>query len=185
MNTAALITLLAEEVPGRILGFDHQMLWDLFLQLWNTAIIVVVLYFVLHKPVSEFLEKRKAHIAGELKDAATAKEQGIQLKKDYEDKLANINKEESQILSDARALAVEKEQKILDEARKEADQIREKAKSDIALEQERVKDDMKNELIEVSTLMAGKFVSGNLDKDKQNEIIDDIIKEMGDVNWLN
>ena len=44
---------------------------------------------------------------------------------------------------------------------------------------------MKNELIEVSTLMAGKFVSGNLDKDKQNEIIDDIIKEMGDVNWLN
>ena len=59
-----------------------------------------------------------------------------------------------------------------------------KAEADIRLEQEKVKDEMKTQMIDVSTLMASKFVALSIDEAKQNEIIDEVIKEMGDVQWL-
>ena len=57
--------------------------------------------------------------------------------------------------------------------------------NDIKLEQERVRAEMKAEMIEVATLMAGKFVASAMDEAKQNELITEIIGEMGDVQWLN
>lgn len=43
---------------------------------------------------------------------------------------------------------------------------------------------MKAEMIEVASLMASKFVAASMDENKQNELVDEMIKEMGDVQWL-
>ena len=37
----------------------------------------------------------------------------------------------------------------------------------------------------MATAMAGKFVSGSLDDEKQAQLIDETLKEMGDDTWLN
>ena len=183
MNTS-LITMLAAQEPGRIIGFDAQLLWDLGMQLFNTFLIVILLYFILHKPVTQMLEKRKQGIAKNIDDAKAQKADAIQLKADYEEKITKIDEEAAQLLKDARAKALVREEQILAEARKEAEEIKAKAAADIRLEQERVKDEMKTQMIDVSTLMASKFVALSLDEAKQNEIIDEVIKEMGDVQWL-
>ena len=183
MNTS-LITVLAAEVPGRIIGFDAQLLWDLGMQLFNTFLIVIVLYVVLHKPITAMLDKRKEGIAKNIDDAKAAKADAIELKADYEEKITKIDEEAAQILKEARAKALVREEQIIAEARKEAEEIRAKSAADIRLEQERVKDEMKTQMIDVSTLMASKFVALSIDEAKQNEIIDEVIKEMGDVQWL-
>ena len=46
-------------------------------------------------------------------------------------------------------------------------------------------DEVKQEIIGVATVMAGKLVEGNLDDAKQAELIDETLKEMGDNTWLN
>ena len=183
MNTS-LITMLSAELPGRIIGFDAQLFWDLGMQLFNTFLIVILLYYILHKPVTEMLEKRKQGIAKNIDDAKAAKADAIELKATYEEKITKIDEEAAAILKEARAKAVAREEQIIAAAKKEAEAIKAKAAADIRLEQEKVKDEMKTQMIDVSTLMASKFVALSIDEAKQNEIIDEVIKEMGDVQWL-
>ena len=183
MNTS-LITMLAAEQPGRVIGFDAQLMWDLGMQLFNTFIIVIILYIFIHKPITAMLDKRKQGIAQNIDDAKAAKADAIELKADYEERIAKIDEEAAEILKAARAKALEREEQIIAEAKKEAQLIKEKAAKDILLEKERVKDEMKTQMIDVSTLMASKFVALSIDEAKQNEIIDEIINGMGDVQWL-
>ena len=92
MNTS-LITMLSAELPGRIIGFDAQLFWDLGMQLFNTFLIVILLYYILHKPVTEMLEKRKQGIAKNIDDAKAAKADAIELKATYEEKITKIDEE--------------------------------------------------------------------------------------------
>ncbi|MEG0388057.1 MAG: F0F1 ATP synthase subunit B, partial [Niameybacter sp.] len=139
---------------------------------------------LLFKPVSEFLEKRQAMIAAEVNDATNAKKDAEGLKKDYQGKLVNIEAEATEILKEARAKAIAREEEIINEAKNEAEAIKAKAFKDIELEKERVQAEMKQEMIEVATLMASKFVAESMNADKQNALVDELIKEMGDVQWL-
>lgn len=185
MNTSITTVLLSAQEAGRIIGFDKQLLWDLGLQWFSTMVIIIVLYKILFKPVTEFLDKRKDGIASTIDEARSSKADAIELKATYEAKLAKIEEEADQILKDTRAKALAREEQIIAEAKKEAENIKLKALNDIKLEQERVKDEMKEQMIQVSTMMAGRFVASSLDESKHNEIIDEIINEMGDVQWLN
>ncbi len=184
MNTSFITVLSAAAEPGRIIGFDAQLLFDLAEQWFATMIIVFILYKLLFKPVTEFLDKRKAGILKNIDDANMSKAEAMELKKNYELRLSKIEDEANQILKDTRAKALIREEQIIKEAREEAENIKRKALNDIKLEQERVKDEMKKEMIEISTIMASKFVTSSIDEAKQSELIDDIIKEMGDVQWL-
>ncbi|WP_083258615.1 F0F1 ATP synthase subunit B [Cellulosilyticum sp. I15G10I2] len=183
MNTS-FITLLSATEPSKIIGFDMALLWDLGVIWISLFVIIWILYRLLFKPVTEFLDKRKNTIAQTISDAASQKASAIELKADYEAKLKNIKDEANQILKDTRAKALIREEEIIKAAREEAENIKQKALSDIKLEQERVKDDLKKEMIEISTIMASKFVSASIDETKHNALIDEIIKEVGDVQWL-
>lgn len=185
MNTSFITVLSSTEQAGRIIGFDMQLLWDLGLQWISTLIIILILSKLLFKPMTEFLEKRQNGIAKNIDEAKASKADAIELKSQYENKLAEIQVEADAILKEARAKALAREEQIIAEGRAEAEAIRQKALNDMKLEQERVKDEMKQQMVEVSTMMASKFVAVSIDEQKHNEIIDEIIKEMGDVQWLN
>ena len=86
MNTSLITVLAATELPGRIIGFDAQLLTDLGLQLFSTLVIVVALYFILHKPVTAMLDKRKQAIANEINEAKATNVNAAKLKADYEDR---------------------------------------------------------------------------------------------------
>ena len=43
---------------------------------------------------------------------------------------------------------------------------------------------MKQEMISVAAAMAGKVIEVSLDEDKQSQLIEDTLKEMGDETWL-
>ena len=45
-------------------------------------------------------------------------------------------------------------------------------------------DDVKKEIIMVSTLMANKLVAAAIDKDTQDTLIDETLREIGDETWL-
>ena len=42
---------------------------------------------------------------------------------------------------------------------------------------------MKQEMVQVASAMAGKFVEASMNKDKQAQLIDETLKEMGDETW--
>ncbi len=168
----------------RIIGFDYQLIHDIVLTGINIFILFFALSYLLFNPARDFLEKRRQKIAGELADAAENKKTAQELKAEYESRLKEVNKEADAILAEARKKAMIKEADILDEARAEAARIIERANRQVELDRKKALDDMKQEIISIASLMAGKVVAGSMDIKMQENLIDETLKEMGENTWL-
>ena len=73
--------------------------------------------------------------------------------------------------------------KIIADAKEEAARIIARAGEEAALEKKRAADEMKQEMISIASVMAGKVVAANIDTTIQNELVEETLKEMGDATW--
>ena len=73
----------------------------------------------------------------------------------------------------------------MNEAGDEAHRIVARAEREVVLEKDKVRDEMKQEMVQVASLMAGKFVSNSMDEATQAGLIDETLKEMGEETWQN
>jgi len=167
----------------RLLGFDPQLLFDSFVTGINVFILFFALSYMLFNPVREVLEKRKQRIAGELKNAADDKEAARAMKEEYEARLLEVKKEAEGILEDARKRAKQREAEIITEAREEADRIVTRGSREVELERKKALDDMKEQIISIASVMAGKVVAASIDTTVQDALIDETLKEMGESTW--
>lgn len=170
---------------GRVFGLDQQTLISTAIQLLNACILAVVLGFILYKPVRNFMHKRTDIIRGQVSDAQNKMAEADALKASYEKKLDEIDMERIKILESARIAAAEKSKHILEEARAEAANIRRHTEESILIEKERLKKEAKLYIIEVSSLMAAKFVEHTIDSDTQDKLFDETMAELEEARWLN
>lgn len=167
----------------RLIGFDPQLLHDAVLTGINIFILFFALSYLLFNPARDFLEKRRKKIADELEQAALDQKSAAEMKAEYDAKLKAVNKEADAILEEARRKAKRREAEILDEARAEAARIVERAGKEIELERKKALDEMKQEVVSIASLMAGKVVAASIDTKVQDTLIDETLKEMGENTW--
>lgn len=167
----------------RLFDLDLQLLADSVLMIISVFVLFLVASYFLFNPVREMLAKRQAKIKDELDNAAKDKEDAEGLKKQYEDKLKNIDKEAEEILSDARKRAQENENRIVADAKEEAARIIERAKVEAELEKQKAADDMKREMIVLASMMAGKVVKASIDTTVQESLVNETLKEIGESTW--
>lgn len=178
--------LLAEESStGRMFGLDAQLLFDVLFQGIAVFLLFIFLTYILIDPVRKVLEDRQNKIKNDIDSAAKDKEDAAKLKAEYDAKIKNADAEADEILATARKKAMKNEESIVAEAKEEAGRIIKMANQEAELEKNKVKDEVKQEIIGVATVMAGKFVAGSLDDKAQAALIDETLKEMGDNTWLN
>lgn len=79
---------------------------------------------------------------------------------------------------------MQNEAKIIAEAKEEAARIIQRGNTEIELEKKRALDDMKQEIISIASMMAGKVVTASIDTNVQDDLIEETLKEMGDSTWL-
>jgi F-type H+-transporting ATPase subunit b len=168
---------------NRLIGFDPQLLSEVFFTAINIFILFFGLSYLLFNPVRDLLEKRKQKIAGELADAAESKKSAEAMKEEYESKLKEVSKEADAILEEARRKGKAREAEIIEEARKEAARIVERGNREVELEKKKALDDMKQELVSIASLMAGKVVTARIDTTVQDALIEETLKEMGESTW--
>ena len=168
---------------NRLIGFDQQLLSEVFFTAINIFILFFGLSYLLFNPVRDLLEKRKQKIAGELADAAESKKSAEAMKEEYESKLKEVSKEADAILEEARRKGKAREAEIIEEARKEAARIVERGNREVELEKKKALDDMKQELVTIASLMAGKVVTAAIDTTVQDALIEETLKEMGESTW--
>ena len=177
--------LLTGESMSRLFDLDWQLLADASLMIIAIFFLFLILSYFLFNPARKMLEGRKEKIRNELETAKTAMQNAQSLKKEYEAKLKDVDKEAEAILSEARRKALANENAIVAEAKEEAARILDRARVEAELEKQKMSDDVKREIIVVASLMASKIVSASVDTAMQNQLIDDTLKEMGDKTWLN
>ena len=167
-----------------IFGLDPQLLVDSAITILAMFFVFLLLSYLLFNPARNLMEKRQEGIREQMETAAREKQDAIQFKAEYDEKIKNVQKETDEILSEARKKALKKESVMLEEAREEAAQIVARANREVELEKSKVKDEMKQEIINVAPAMAGKIVASSLDESKQSQLLADTLEEMGDETWL-
>lgn len=178
------VALLAEN-DGRVFGLDWQLLFDILIQGLAVFLLFIFLSYILIDPVRKVLEERREKIKNDVESAASDRAEAAKLKAEYDAKIKKADDEAGEILSAARRKAVKNEENIIADANAEAARIISRANQEAELEKSKVKDEVKQEIINVATVMAGKFVVGSMDDSKQAALIDETLKEMGDDTWLN
>ena len=178
--------VLLTEVQGmeRLFDLDWQLIADAFLMMIAIFVLFILLSFLLFNPVRKMLSGRKEKIRTELETAKKNMEEANRLKEEYETKLKEIDKEAEGILSEARRKALNNESQIVAQAKEEAARILDRARVEAELEKQKVSDEVKQEIISVASVMAGKVVAASIDTSVQNRLIDETLKEMGDKTWL-
>lgn len=167
----------------RLIGFDAQLLYDMFWTALNIFILFFGMSYLLFNPARDMLERRRQKIAGELADAASDKEAAAAMKAEYEKKLKEVSKEADAILEEARRKAKIRESEIIAEAKAEAARIVERGNREVELERKKALDDMKQEIVSIASLMAGKVVAASIDTTVQDALIEETLKEMGESTW--
>lgn len=167
----------------RLFGLDAQLLFEVFLSMIAVFTLFVALSYILFDPVREMLKKRQ-ELVQETKDTANReKEEALRLKAEYDEKMKNAEAQAEQILSDARKRGLKNERLIIEEAKEEASRIIAAANVQIDLEKKKAMDDLKQEIVAVATMMAGKMVEASIDEETQNRLLEETLKEMGEDTW--
>lgn len=167
----------------RIFGLDWQLLADIGVQAIAVFVLFVALSYLLFNPARDLLRKRQEFVANELAQASKDKEEANEYKVAYNAKLKQVDKEAEEILSETRKKALKRENEIVAEAKEEAHRIITRANKEAELEKSKVVNEVKQEMIAVASVMAGKFVAASLDETKQSQLVDEALKEMGDDTW--
>lgn len=187
MSSLATLFLTTDEdglIMDRIFGLDPQFLMDAFILALAVFVLFVILSYLVFNPARDLLRRRQEKIQGNLDSAKKEKADAEKLKSEYNHKLRNVEKESEEILSESRKKALKHEAEIVEEAKEEATRILKRAEKEVELEKNKVRDDVKNEMIQVAAVMAGKIVSANLDDAKQDQLIADTLKEMEMDTWI-
>lgn len=167
----------------RLFGLDAQLLFELVLTAVAVFLLFMALSYILFNPVRDMLKKRQEMVQ-ETKDTVNKeKEDALTLKAEYEAKLKNAEAEAEEILSQARKRALKNERVILEEAREEAARIIANGNVQVELEKKKAMDELKQEVISIAAMMAGKVVAASMDEKLSNQLISDTLKEMGDDTW--
>ncbi len=182
--TTVLLEAAEEGVTSEhIFDLDANMLFSACILAINVLVLFIFLSYILFNPIRKVLTDRQERITKEREEAEKNKEDALQLKAEYEEHLKQADKESEVILSEARKKALKNEEKIVEQAREEASRIIENAKREAELEKSKAADEVKKQIIEVSALLAQKYVSSSIDSDKQSELFDETLREIGDKTW--
>lgn len=167
----------------RLFDLDFQLLHDTVILAISVFVLFLFLSYLLFNPARKMLKDRQNKIKTDIDTALADKEEAAALKIQYDEKLKNIEKEAETILSEARQKAMKNEARIIDEAKEEAARIIKHAQEEAELEKKRAMDDMKQEMISIASMMAGKVVAASIDTTIQDTLVEETLKEMGDVSW--
>ena len=168
----------AAELPeGGILNLDKSLIITMIAQIINVALLTVILVFILYKPVKKFLNNRTQRIKQELDNAGALNEEARELKEKYEKLIDNIEEEREELLRQSQKKAVEKSDQLLFDAQKEADKLQKRVMDDLEIERRNMRDEMMRQIIEVSYVMANRFVEVSIDEETQNRFIEQALAD--------
>lgn len=130
-------------------------IWHIVIALCNLLIIFLLLKKFLYAPVRKVVAQRQKALDDQFADAAREKAQAAEKNAALDRQLAGAKAQADSILKDAAATADRKSAEIVAAAKEQAQRIVAEAETDAALAKEKAGASMKQEIVDVSALMAG------------------------------
>jgi F-type H+-transporting ATPase subunit b len=144
----------------------------------NFAVLAVVLFFLLRKPIPRALNSRIQGIQDQLKDLEAKKAEAEQQLSEFNQKLGDLEKEAERIVSDYVRQGHEAKARILKEAEAAAEKIRTQAGRNIEHEFEQAKARLQREIFEKSLAKAEAALKGRITGQDQDRLIEEYLQKV-------
>ena len=165
---------------GQFEAFVGVNFWTALFTLLNTLTIFFVAKKFLFKPVMKIIQDRQQEIEDMYEQAGQSKEEAAQLCAKYEKQLSEAVQTGDRLVKEATDRGQRREEEIIRQANAEANAIREKAAADIDREKKKALNDAKDEISSLAMEIAGKVVGATLDEDRQKQLVDKFLEELGE-----
>ena len=145
-------------MTGVPLNIDWQ---QIFLHLLNFVVLFAILYFLLYKPVKNFMEKRRQAYQDMDDEANAAKEEAETIRAECEEKLAGLDAEIAEKRAETIHAAELRAKSIKESAEKEAAEILKKAEKQAGAERDRIIAEAGDQITEMAREAAEKAMFDN------------------------
>lgn len=132
--------------------------WNILFTILNLIVLYLAMRHFLIGPVMGIIEKRRALIDGQLKDARDQKEEAGKLLAQYEKVQKDAGEEAAQIIEKAKSDAGEAYERQIEEARKQAKRIVAEGQKNVELERAKTVQELEGQIAELALAAAAKIL---------------------------
>ena len=150
----------------------------LLLTVCNFLLLVYLLKKFAWGPVIGALEKREQQIESDKQTAADARKTAEELKKELDERLAQISSEAAQKMADAVKTGETQKEQLLAQAKEQAQRLVEQATVQIQAEKEKALADVRAEIASISLLAASRVIEQDLKDDNADKIVAQVLQEV-------
>jgi F-type H+-transporting ATPase subunit b len=161
----------------RVLEFNATVL----AQIADFIILLVFLRLVVYKPLTKLLNNRSDHIANTIAAAEQERQQAEQLKAGYEAEMRRAREQAQEIIQKAAKAGEEQAVEIIENGKKEASRIKDDALTSIEREKQKAIAELRDQVASLSIMVAGKIINERMDDKIQRSMIQEFIKEAGEL----
>lgn len=162
-------------------SLSPKKLKDLFWRTVNFIALLIILIKFLAKPIGSGLAGRQQQVREELEDLQARRDEAERSYKEFEARLAGMEKEMGTVVEKAIAQAQVEKVRILEAAEKAAEDIKRQAEAAVQAEIVEAKKLLQNEVAEQAAAMAEELIVKNLTQDDQIKITEQYLNRVGAV----
>lgn len=156
-----------------MLKFD----WNILFMLGNLVIFYLLMKKFFFGKIMKTMDARKELIEKQFKDAENANNEALELKKQYEVKIKDAERESNRIISEAKENAKAEYGKILSKAETDAQSIKKSAKEACDAEHSKMLRAAREDIVSLAMQTAEKIVATNVCDKTNSDIYDEFLNE--------
>ena len=157
----------------------------LITQVIGFVAIVVLLTWLLYKPLLRVLDQRSEKIKESLEASERAREEAAKSQEAMQHQLEESRAEGQQLIAQARDVADRFREEELAKAREEISAQRSRAEADIQRERDAAVEDIRREFAGLAVVAAERVVRRSLDDDGHEDLIEQVLREGSQANNRN
>lgn len=146
-------------------------------QICATIVLFLFVRFFFWDKVTAIIEKRKASVQETIDKRDSAEAEYEQIKANTTNVVVDAKKEVDSYVQDAKAKSEAQADAIVLKAKEDAAKIISDAKKEAIQEKANMQEEIKNEIIDVAYELAKKITSENIDKEKDQELVNKFIED--------
>jgi F-type H+-transporting ATPase subunit b len=158
-------------------GVKHWVATDTW-RVMNFVVLVVALFFVLRKPISQALSSRIKDIREQLESLETQKAEAEKQLAQYNEKLSQLESEAEKIVEGYIKQGHEAKAKILKEAEATAEKLQVQARRNIEREFDKARQELQREVVEKSLIKAEETLKKAITAQDQDKLVDEYLDKV-------
>ena len=159
-------------------GGGSRISGEVFWQVVSFVLLVILLAYVLKKPVRFFLMKRRKDIENSLEQSAKKEEQSRKNSENWERKLNSLSQEIADLHKKISQEGEAERQRIIEKALEEGDRIRKQAQVIAEQEVKKARSALRNEMVDLSVELAEGLLREYTQPQDQERLVQEYIGKM-------